>query len=139
MTVSLDEARLAALASSFSGSLLRPTDAAYEEVRRVHNGLVDRRPALIARCQGAPDAAAALAFARENGLPVSVRGGGHNIAGRAVIDDGVMIDLSTMKDVDVDTYARTASAGGGVVWPGAHTKLTTLNRSPLSQWSRYCR
>jgi hypothetical protein len=80
MTVSLDEGRLAegrlaALASSFSGSLLRPTDAAYEEVRRVHNGLVDRRPALIARCQGAPDAAAALAFARENALPVSAEVG----------------------------------------------------------------
>ena len=66
--------------------------------------------------QGASDAAAALAFARDGGLPVSVRGGGHNIAGRAVIDDGVMIDLSLMRDVDVDPSARTARAGGGVVW-----------------------
>jgi len=116
MTVTLDEGRLAGLASSFSGTLLRPTDDAYEAARRVHNGLVDRHPALIARCLSAADAAAGLGFARDNGLPVSVRGGGHNIAGRAVIDDGVMIDLATMKDVDVDPSAQTVRAGGGVVW-----------------------
>ena len=116
MTVTLDEGRLAGLASSFSGTLLRPTDDEYEAARRVHNGLVDRRPALIARCLSAADAAAGLGFARDNGLPVSVRGGGHNIAGRAVIDDGVMIDLATMKVVDVDPSAKTVRAGGGVVW-----------------------
>ena len=98
------------------GTLLRPTDDGYDEARRVHNGLVDRRPALIARCLGAPDAAAALAFARDSGLPVSVRGGGHNIAGRAVIDDGVTVDLSLMKGIDVDPSAQTVRAGGGVVW-----------------------
>ena len=116
MTVSLDETRLSALASSFSGNLLRPNEDGYGDARRVHNGLVDRHPALIARCLSAADASAALAFARESGLPVSVRGGGHNIAGRAVVDDGVMIDLATMKGVDVDPSARTARAGGGVVW-----------------------
>ena len=116
MTATIDEGRFTALASSFSGTLLRPTDDGYDEARRVHNGLVDRRPALIARCLGAPDAAAALAFARNSGLPVSVRGGGHNIAGRAVIDDGVTIDLSLMKGIDVDPSAQTVRAGGGVVW-----------------------
>jgi FAD/FMN-containing dehydrogenase len=93
MTATLDEGRFTALASSFSGTLLRPTDDGYDEARRVHNGLVDRRPALIARCLGAPDAAAALAFARDSGLPVSVRGGGHNIAGRAVTTASPSISL----------------------------------------------
>ena len=116
MTVMLDEGRLTTLASSFSGTLLRPTDDEYEGARRVHNGLVDRHPALIARCVNAQDAAAALGFARENGLPFSVRGGGHNVAGRAAIDDGVMIDLATMKDVEVDPSTQTVKAGGGVVW-----------------------
>jgi FAD/FMN-containing dehydrogenase len=116
MTVTLDEGRLAALASSFSGTLLRPTDDGYEGARRVHNGLVDRHPALIARCLSAQDAAAVLGFARDSGVPVSVRGGGHNIAGRAVVDDGVMIDLATMKAVEVDASAQTIKAGGGVVW-----------------------
>jgi FAD/FMN-containing dehydrogenase len=116
MTVTIDEGRFGALASSFAGTLLRPADAGYEEARRVHNGLVDRRPALIARCTSAPDAAAALAFARDSGLPVSVRGGGHNIAGRAVIDDGVTVDLSPMKGIDVDPSSKTVRAGGGVVW-----------------------
>lgn len=116
MTVTLDEGRLAALASSFSGTLLRPTDDGYEAARRIHNGLVDRHPALIARCRNAQDAAAALGFAREDGLPVSVRGGGHNVAGRAVIDDGVMIDLATMRDVQVDPSSQTVKAGGGVIW-----------------------
>src|SRR5262245_44527561 len=105
MTVTLDEGRLAQLTSSFSGRLLRPGDDGYEEARMVHNGLVDRRPALIARCLSAADAAAALVFARESELPLSVRGGGHNIAGRAVVDDGVMIDLATMKDIEVDPTA----------------------------------
>jgi FAD/FMN-containing dehydrogenase len=116
MTVTLDEGRLSALASSFSGALVRPTDDGYEAARRIHNGLVDRHPALIARCLSANDAAAALGFARDSGLPVSVRGGGHNVAGRAVIDDGVMVDLATMRDVQVDPSSQTVKAGGGVVW-----------------------
>ncbi len=113
---SLDEDRLKALAAKFSGVLLRPGDRVYEEARRIHNGLIDKRPASIARCLGVADIAEAVGFARESGLEVSVRGGGHNVAGRAVTDGGVMIDLSLMKGIHVDPKARTARAQGGVTW-----------------------
>jgi FAD/FMN-containing dehydrogenase len=96
--------------------ILRPADAGYDEARAVHNGLVDRRPALIVRCRSAEDVVAALALARDAGLDVSVRGGGHNVAGRAVSDGGVMIDLAEMKAIAVDPERRTATAGGGVLW-----------------------
>ncbi|MET0939669.1 MAG: FAD-binding oxidoreductase [Gaiellaceae bacterium] len=99
-----------------SGSVLTPADDGYDEARRVHNGLIDRRPAVIVRCQGASDVAAAVRFARDSGLDISVRGGGHNVAGRCVIDDAVMIDLGEMRDVAVDPEARTARAGGGALW-----------------------
>src|SRR5262245_63965 len=89
--------RLEALRTAFSGTLLAPGDAGYEEARRVHNGLIDRRPALIAQCRSAADIAAAIAAAADEGLAISVRGGGHNVAGKAVQDDAVMIDLSQMK------------------------------------------
>ncbi len=116
-TVATVEAGLLdALRESFSGSLLLPGDEGYEEARRVHNGLVDRRPAVIARCLGAADIAATVRFAREHGLDVCVRGGGHNVAGRAVVDGAVMIDLSRMKGIHVDPAARTARAQGGVIW-----------------------
>ena len=81
------------LANAFSGELLQPTDSGYEEARKVHNGLIDKRPALIARCSGTADVVDAVNLARERGLEVSVRGGGHNVAGCAVVDDGLMIDL----------------------------------------------
>lgn len=116
MAARLDEDRLRELASSFSGSLLLPRDDGYEEARRIFNGLIDRRPALIARCRGTADIVAALDLARRSNLEVSVRGGGHNVAGRAVTDGGVMIDLSPMKGIHVDPKARTARAQGGVTW-----------------------
>src|SRR5262245_17163225 len=87
----------------FSGPLLVPGDLGYDEVRRVHNAMVDRRPALIARCLGTADVVAALSAARENGLEISIRGGGHNVAGRAVSEGGLMIDLSPMKGIHVDS------------------------------------
>ena len=96
--------------------MLRPGDPGYDDARRVHNGMIDRRPALIVRCQTAEDAAAAVRFAREEGLDITVRGGGHNVAGRAVADDAVMIDLAEMKAVQVDPDARTVRAEGGVIW-----------------------
>jgi FAD/FMN-containing dehydrogenase len=99
-----------------SGSLLTPTDDGYDEARRVHNGLIDRRPAVIVRCQGASDVAAAVRFARDSGLDISVRGGGHNVAGRCVADDAVMIDLSEMRGITVDADARTLRAEGGCTW-----------------------
>src|SRR5262245_41226341 len=107
---------IAFAAPSFTGRLLGPTDREYDDVRRVHNGLIDRRPAIIARCQGTADVVDAVLLARTLGLPVSVRGGGHNVAGRATIDGGLMIDLSPMKGVQVDVAAWTARAQGGVLW-----------------------
>jgi FAD/FMN-containing dehydrogenase len=107
---------IALAAPSFTGRLLRPTDPEYDDVRRVHNGLIDKRPAIIARCHGAADVVDAVLLARKLGLAVSVRGGGHNVAGRATNDDGLMIDLSPMKGIQVDAAARTARAQGGVLW-----------------------
>src|SRR6195256_720641 len=104
------------LSGTFSGQLLRPADAGYEEARRVHNGLVDKRPALIARCRGAADVVDAVDLARNLGLEVAVRGGGHSVAGRATIDGGLVIDLSPMKGIHVDPKNRTVRAQGGVTW-----------------------
>jgi hypothetical protein len=104
------------LRSRFRGALLRPGEEGYDEARRVWNGAIDRRPALIARCAGADDVAVAVRFAREQDLLVSVRGGGHAVAGHAVADGGLMIDLSLMKAIHVDPAARTARAAGGVLW-----------------------
>jgi FAD/FMN-containing dehydrogenase len=104
------------LRSRFRGALLRPGEEGYDEARRIWNGAIDRRPALIARCAGADDVVEAVRFARERELLVSVRGGGHAVAGYAVCDDGLMIDLSLMKAVRVDPQARTARAAGGLLW-----------------------
>jgi FAD/FMN-containing dehydrogenase len=108
--------RIGTFVESLSGSVLQPGNDAYEAARRVHNGLIDKRPALIARCRGAGDVAAAVRFAREAGLEISVRGGGHSIAGRCVTDGGLMIDLAEMKGIHVDPSARTIRAQGGVTW-----------------------
>jgi FAD/FMN-containing dehydrogenase len=116
MSTTLDSALVADLAAQVSGSVLGPQDAGYDSARAVHNGLIDRRPALIVRCQTACDVAAALALARRAGLEVSVRGGGHNVAGRAVTDGGVMIDLAEMKGIAIDPDLATATAEGGVTW-----------------------
>ena len=107
---------VALAAPTFTGRLLKPTDQGYDEYRRVHNGLIDKRPALIARCHGIADIVDAVELARTLGLTVSVRGGGHNVAGRATIDGGLMIDLSPMKGIHVDAPARTVRAQGGVLW-----------------------
>ena len=109
-------ATLNQLAPSFGGQLLQPLDLAYEDARKVHNGLVDKRPALIARCLGLADVVDAVKLARTTGLEVAVKGGGHNVAGKATIDDGLMIDLSLMKGIYVDPGARIARAQGGVLW-----------------------
>jgi FAD/FMN-containing dehydrogenase len=107
---------LNALSSRFSGQLLQALDAGYEDARRVHNGLIDKRPFLIARCRNAADIVDAVALAREHSLEVAVRGGGHNVAGRATIDGGLLIDLSLMKGIHVDPTARTARSQGGATW-----------------------
>ena len=105
-----------ATTATFHGELLRPGDEQYDEARKVWNGAIDRRPALIARCASAADVAAALRLGRDRELPIAVRGGGHSIAGWSVCDDGLVIDLSPMRAIEVDPEARTARAGGGVLW-----------------------
>lgn len=116
MTIALDSALVTDLAAQVSGPVLGPEDAGYDAARSVHNGLIDRRPAVIVRCRKTSDVVAALALARRAELEVSIRGGGHNVAGRAVTDGGVMIDLAEMKSVEVDPDAGTARAEGGVIW-----------------------
>jgi FAD/FMN-containing dehydrogenase len=111
----LDDAVVSALDGAFAGQLIGPGDAGYEAARRVWNGMVDRRPALIARCAEESDVVAALRCARERALPVAVRGGGHNVAGNAVCDGGIVIDLSGMKAIDVDHVGRTARVQPGVL------------------------
>jgi FAD/FMN-containing dehydrogenase len=116
MATILDDPNIGNLSERISGAVLARHDPGYDQARAVHNGLVDRKPALIVRCLTADDVVAALAFARRAQLEVSVRGGGHNVAGRAVADGGVMIDLALMKGITVDPAARTATVEGGVVW-----------------------
>ena len=112
----INEASVAELAAHFSGVLLRPGVTGYEDARRIHNGIIDRRPGLIARCLGTADIVDAVNFARTRDLELAVRGGGHNVAGRAVCDDGLMLDLSLSKGIHVDPVHRTARAQGGVTW-----------------------
>jgi FAD/FMN-containing dehydrogenase len=112
----IDAPRVDAFRAQLRGDLLAPGDPGYDDARRVWNAMFDKRPALIARCTGADDVAAAVRFAREWGVPLSVKGGGHGVAGKAICDDGLVIDLSPMKAVDVDPARRTGRAEGGVTW-----------------------
>src|SRR2546423_11802989 len=102
--------------ADFRGKLIGPDDADYGEARKVYNAMIDKRPALIARCAGPEDVARAVGFARDHGLLLAVRGGGHNGAGLGTCDDGVVIDLSLLKDIEVDPDARTVRVGGGCTW-----------------------
>jgi hypothetical protein len=102
--------------TSFRGRLIGPGDADYDEARAVYNAMIDKRPALIARCADADDVATAVGFARNHGLLLAVRGGGHNGAGLGTCDDGVVIDLSLLKDIEVDPANKTVRVGGGCIW-----------------------
>jgi FAD/FMN-containing dehydrogenase len=110
-TTTIDE-----FAARLRGAVLQSGDAHYDEARSIQNGLIDRRPAAIARCQGTADVVDAVAFAREHGLALSIKSGGHNVAGNAVNDDGLVIDLSPMRGVRVDPVARTVRVQGGALW-----------------------
>jgi hypothetical protein len=114
--VLLPESAIQAWQGHLRGPVLRSGDDGYGEARRVWNGMIDRKPALIVRCTGAADVIAAVNFAREHRLLVAVRGGGHNVAGTAVCDGGIVVDLSPMKGIRVDPVARTAWAQPGVLW-----------------------
>lgn len=114
-TPSIDQASVEALRRSFRGDLIRPGDPSYEEQRRVWNGSIDRRPALIARCTGVADVIAAVRFARERGQLLAVRSGGHSFPGLCTCDGGVLIDLAPMKGVRVDPVEKTVRAQAGVL------------------------
>jgi FAD/FMN-containing dehydrogenase len=112
----LDDAAIRDLRAGLRGALLQPTDPGYDTARTIDNAMIDRRPALIARCAGAADVLAAVRFARARDLLVSVRAGGHNVAGNAICEGGLVIDVSSMKGVRVDPAARTVRAEAGVTW-----------------------
>ncbi len=112
----VSQAAVGAFAAGLHGQLITPADANYDEARTIYNAMIDKRPALIARCQDAADVIAAVNFARENHLDVAIRGGGHNGAGLALVDDGLVIDLSPMKGIHVDPEARTVQVEAGCTW-----------------------
>jgi FAD/FMN-containing dehydrogenase len=112
----LSEATITAFKSGLRGELIEPGDASYNAARKVYNAMIDRKPRLIVRCADVADVIAAVKFSREQELPVSVRGGGHNAAGSGVCDDGLVIDLSPIKNVRVDPKKRTVLVGGGALW-----------------------
>ena len=128
----LEDAAIQKLRASLHGPLLCPGDANYDEARKVWNGMIDRRPALIARCAGVADVIAAVKFARTHDVLVSVRGGGHNIPGNSVCDGGLMIDLAGMRSVRVDPVRRTARAEGGTTWAEVSAGWVASTASPAT-------
>jgi FAD/FMN-containing dehydrogenase len=102
--------------TQFAGRLVGPDDADYDEVRAVYNAMIDRRPGLIAQCTSVEDVAQVVNFARQHELPLAIRGGGHNGGGLGTVDEGVVIDLSPLRDIEVDAEARTVRVGGGCTW-----------------------
>ena len=114
--VELDAEALEALSQQVRGPVLTPGDPAYDVARSIWNGLIDRRPALIVQCSGAADVVDAVNFAREQGLTLSIKAGGHNVAGNAVNDDGIVLDLSQMRGVHVDPALQTVRVQGGATW-----------------------
>ena len=115
--------RIADALHGFGGDILRGGDALFDDARRLFNDMIDRKPAIIARCRSVADVQKAVRAARATGVPLSVRGGGHNVAGNAICDDGLVIDLSGMRSMTVDPIARIARAGGGATW-GAYDAAT---------------
>ena len=115
-SVTLDPTAIEAFRARVRGAVLAPGHNDYEGARRIQNGLIDRRPALIVRCSGPADVVEAVNFARDRGLLLSIRGGGHNVAGNAMNDGGIVIDLSAMRGVHVDAATATVRAAGGATW-----------------------
>lgn len=115
-TAVLEESVVEGLRAGLRGELIEPGNEAYDEARKVYNAMIDKRPALIVRCADVADVIAAVNFARENDLPLAIRGGGHNGAGLGICDDGLVIDLSSMKGIRVDPVDRTVRVEGGATW-----------------------
>src|SRR5213080_708168 len=120
-TITPAEAAGRELGPGFQGQLIGPGDDAYDEARTQFNAMIDKRPAVIARCASAEDVASVVGFARSNDLPVAIKGGGHNGGGLGCVDDGVVVDLALLRTVTVDTEARTARVGGGCTWGDVDT------------------
>jgi FAD/FMN-containing dehydrogenase len=117
MTVQrVDQAAVEELRELMTGAVLLPDDAAYDGAREVFNAMIDKRPALIAACTSAADVAAAVDFARATSMPVSIRSGGHGVSGTAIAEDGLVIDMTSMKSIEIDPEARVARVGAGVTW-----------------------
>src|SRR4051794_23698482 len=100
----------------FAGEQIAAGDSRYDEARAVFNAMVDKRPALIAMCTSDDDVALALAYASDRGLPIAVRAGGHSVAGMSLVDEGVVIDVRQLAEIEVDARRRTVRAGAGVLW-----------------------
>ena len=116
MAVTVDVSTWKELEGALRGSVLLRSSEGYDQARQVWNAMIDKRPLAIARVAGVADIQATVKFAQTHGLPVAIRGGGHNVAGSAVCDDGLVIDLAAMKSIPVDPSARRARAEGGVLW-----------------------
>ncbi len=112
----MNESTVQELRGKLRGELITPADATYEAARKVYNAMIDRRPALIARCHDAADVMAGVNFAREQGLALALRGGAHNGPGLGTVDGGLVLDLAPMRGVRVDPTNRTVRVGGGAVW-----------------------
>jgi FAD/FMN-containing dehydrogenase len=130
-TKPLDTTAVQAFAATLRGSLIQPGDPGYDPARTVWNALIDRHPALIVRCVGAADVIAGVNFAREHGLRLSIKGGGHNIAGTAVCDDGLLLDLSSMTGIRIDPQRRTARAEPGVLWGELDTEAQAFGLASI--------
>jgi FAD/FMN-containing dehydrogenase len=124
----------AALAEQLTGEVIAPHHPDYETARRVWNRMIDKRPAVIARCADADDVASAVRFAAEHGLPLAVRGGGHNFAGTAVVDDGLVVDLSAMRGVHVDPEGGTVRVEGGATWADVDQFTAPLGLATPAGW-----
>ncbi|HET9736797.1 MAG TPA: FAD-binding oxidoreductase, partial [Solirubrobacteraceae bacterium] len=116
MSTTIDTTAFDRLREGFSGTLIEPDDPGYDEARTLFNVMIDRRPAVIARCAGVDDVIAAIGFARETGLPSAVRSGGHSVAGTSMCDRGIGIDVRPLKQIEIDPERRVARIGAGCTW-----------------------
>jgi FAD binding domain/Berberine and berberine like len=134
--IMINESALQTFRASLRGQLVMPKDVDYDEARRIHNGMIDRRPAAIVRCAGVADVVSAVTFAREASLVVAVRGAGHNIAGTSLCDGGIVVDLSRMKGIRVDAARRTVRVEGGATWADLNHELQVSDSDANIRWTR---